>query len=113
MRMPFFMPGVPPGSERSELAALEAVVSDLRAYCRGETPTLEDLAGAPTIQGWAPFPDTSGCRLVGSILGHPHVRPGVGSTSGVVAIGRCGTWMRSRSRLWRLGPAISTDDIRG
>ncbi len=110
MSLPYFVPGIPDGESLPDLAALEALVADLRAYAEGRVPTEAELATAPLLSHWFPMPDTWSTRLAGRVVGHPRVRPGDGVTSRVYAVDRSYRWMRSYSRLWRLGPQMGADD---
>ena len=104
MTTPFFVPGVPPGTELRDLETLETLVADLRAYADGRMPSASDLRVAPLISHWHPVRDRSSCRLAGEITGHPLVGPGPGISSRIYAVDREHRWIRSYSRLWRLGP---------
>ena len=110
MSLPYFVPGIPDRESLQDLARLEALAADLRAYAEGRLPTEAELAAAPLLSHWYPTPDGSAARLAGLVEGHPQVGPGGCITSRIHAVDRSYGWMRSYSRLWRLGPPVSLND---
>lgn len=96
-------PGIPPGGEAAHVDRLQDLVDSIRRYGAGRGPTEAELAAAPVIAEWAKVPDLWAMRLLGRISGHPLIGPGAGVTSQVMAIDLAAGWMRSSSRLWRLG----------
>lgn len=98
-------PGIPPGGEAAHVDRLQDLVDSIRRYGAGWGPTAAELAAAPVIAEWTKVPDLSAMRLLGTVSGHPLIGPGAGLTSQVVAIDLTAGWMRSGTRLWRLGPS--------
>ena len=100
-------PGIPPGGEAAHVDRLQDLLDSIRWYGAGRGPTAAELAAAPGISEWTRVPDLSATRLLGRVSGHPLIGPGAGVTSRVIAIDFESGWMRSSTRLWRLGPAAN------
>lgn len=73
-----------------------------------DPPTPGELAAAPLLERWslARVDGDVGLALVGSVTGHPRLgdRPGI-VTSELVAMDPDHNWVRTRSRIYRLGRA--------
>lgn len=86
----------------STLARLETLVSDLGCFISGGMPTARELDAATLLN-----PFTSGTRtlpsLVGGNSGHPILKSRVIKTSEVWIIAPDFGWLRTYSRLYRLG----------
>ena len=80
-----------------------ALGHDLDRYRNGIMPTAEELAEAPRIDFYRPVLDTSAFRYAGITSRHPLIDGGLGMTSQVYAIAEDRTWVRTLSRVWRLG----------
>lgn len=109
--LPYHLPGLSDADGPKDLATLARLVRDLRSYAGEEGPTEEQIAAAPVLSAWFPMTDASACRFAGLIDGHPLVRPGPGMSSRVYAVDRSYRWMRSHSRLWRLGPPAKMAEL--
>lgn len=70
----------------------------------GITPSADDLAAAPYLDGWT-IDNFSllGHRVVGVVTGHPSLDDGIINTSNPMYANLDGGWMHTRSRLYRLG----------
>lgn len=104
MRTPYFIPGARRGNELDDLATLEQLVADLASYARGDGPSEKDLARAPLMRDWVTVRDHAAFRFRGEVSGHPRIGPGPGVTSRLCAVDTEQRWVRTYSRLWRLGP---------
>ena len=68
------------------------------------------LAKAPLLEDWVPTVTALGVRLVGRVSGHPLHGDSAIATSPVWFADPDGTWARSLSRYYRLGPPLRRDD---
>ena len=59
------------------------------------------------MSGWALSPIGEGLhQLVGSVAGHPAIADGICSTSAVLVMDPDKKWVRTISRLYKLGPSL-------
>ncbi|MBR1237135.1 DUF6634 family protein [Bradyrhizobium sp. AUGA SZCCT0182] len=72
------------------------------------SPTL--LAEAPLLEDWVPTVTALGVQLVGRVSDHPLHGDTVIVTSPVWFADPDGTWARTLSRSYRLGPPLRRDD---
>lgn len=112
MVTPFYLPGIPRGEEDAHVERLQLLVDTLRRYAAEGGPTPGELADAPIITAWSAVPDAVATRLLGHVTGHPIIGPGPGITARVVASDSSRGWMRSTTRLWRLGLPLTVVDRR-
>lgn len=85
---------------RQEAEKLEQLAFDLRLIAaNGGRPTLDQLAGAPTLHKWRPTIVLAGA-LTGFVEGHPKIGPGPIVTSPLYADGD--GWARTLSRFYLL-----------
>jgi hypothetical protein len=75
----------------------------------GAVPEPEVLAAAPLLDSWLvePLPGTPFFCLYGYVTGHPSIPDGMCSTSAVLHVADDDSWMRTISRIYRLGPPMS------
>lgn len=86
-----------------EIARLEAMLDELRRLRRGEHPSPDELAAAPSIDQWELSTRPAPC-IVGLIRGHPSVpQLKYAVTSDVEVINAARGYARTRSRLYVLG----------
>jgi hypothetical protein len=89
---------------------LRALADDCErlALVRPVSPIL--LAKAPLLEDWVPTVTALGVQLVGRVSGHPLQGDRVIATSPVWFADPDGTWARTLSRYYRLGPPLCRDD---
>ena len=85
---------------------LRALAHDIGRIRSGDGPLAADLAGSPWINRWRPVMTAHGIRLMGQISGHPTLGSCHGMTTQLWAADPHGSWVRSFSRFYRLGPPI-------
>jgi hypothetical protein len=86
-----------------EIARAEAYLYDLRRLRRGEHPSPDELAAAPSIDKWSLGTRFAPC-LYGFIKGHPSIRHlKLSVTSDLEVINAARGYARTRSRLYSLG----------
>lgn len=94
----------------------QAIAAGLREAGRiknGYMPTKADLTDAPILSNWMIEPLRGGVyRLVGTVSSHPSIRDGWCTTSPMLAIDPLGTWVRTVSRYYRLGPVMGDQVLR-
>ncbi|MBB3952614.1 DUF6634 family protein [Aureimonas jatrophae] len=99
----YLVPGLPVGSEGEDVLRLTRLVADLARYAGGTPPSVAELTDAPSIDDWAFVEDPSALRLSGRISGHPLIRGPTAVTSRIHGLDPNLRWVRTYSRLWRLG----------
>jgi hypothetical protein len=68
------------------------------------------LANAPLLEDWVPMVTPLGVQLVGQVSGHPlHLDRAI-VTSPIWFADPDGTWARTLSRYYSLGPPLQRDD---
>ena len=85
---------------------LANLAADLERLMTEGGPTPEELADAPILSDWKVV-DYPAVSLEGFVVGHPKLGAGHITTTQVYAVAMDGTWMRTLSRLYRLGPPLS------
>jgi len=70
------------------------------------------LQTAPVLENWVPAVTPEGLRLIGYASGHPVHGDRIVTTTPLWFADPDGSWVRSLSRFYRLGPAGNSDDIR-
>ncbi|SIN83821.1 hypothetical protein SAMN05443247_00098 [Bradyrhizobium erythrophlei] len=70
------------------------------------------LQKAPLLEDWFPTVTPLGVQLVGRVTGHPLLGDCAAATTPLWFADPDGTWARSLSRFYRLGPPLDRDDIR-
>jgi hypothetical protein len=97
------------GDIAGEISRLKHILTDLQRYALGDLPTEGELRLAPLINGWChisrPTP-----ALIGVVTGHPICRGPITMTSDIWVMARHQGWMRTSSRLWRLGTPHIRDE---
>jgi hypothetical protein len=76
---------------------------------RSVSPIL--LQKAPLLEDWFPTVTPMGVQLVGHVTGHPLRGDRPAATSPVWFADPGGTWVRTLSRYYRLGPPLRNDDV--
>jgi hypothetical protein len=89
--------------ERGLASRLRSLADDLERIRSGEAPTSAELERAPLIKNWRPVLTPLGLRLTGFVYNHPlfGTRPTI--ISQLWAADADGRWVRTLSRLYRLG----------
>lgn len=83
--------------------------TDLRNLDRGQLPSAAALANAPYMTNWRVMLDLRAC-LYGDVTGHPILSDGRHvMTSELIVDARSLGWMRTASRLYRLGRPMSPE----
>ncbi len=106
-RFPFLDPAhITPDLAR----CLRALADDCErlALSRAVSPIL--LAKAPLLEDWLPTVTPLGVQLVGRVSGHPPHGDRVIAPSPVWFADPDGTWARTLSRYYQLGPPLHRDD---
>lgn len=94
-----------------QIAALEALIADLRRIAAGQAPTAADLKDAPILNNWSHADHHQPC-LIGYVQGHPVLGSNrVIKTSGIWAGDGSKGWVRTYSRFYRLGQPRSERGI--
>ena len=88
---------------------LRSLADDIDRLRTGDAPSVEDLAEAPLIVDWHCAISPVGLRLLGFVSGHPRIGNADAMTTQVWAAGEDGTWIRTLSRFYRLGPRFHAD----
>ncbi|WP_152048508.1 DUF6634 family protein [Aureimonas psammosilenae] len=100
---PYDVPGIPPCFETRDLECLERLLADLRTYAAGQGPSSDDLEAAPLVDAWITVPDRTSIPIGGMVSSHPILPDRAAVTSRVFAMDHERRWIRTYSRLWRLG----------
>ena len=90
------------GDITGEISRIRAILSDLQRLALDDFPSDAELASAPLINGWCHMMRPAPC-LIGVVTGHPICRGPITMTSDIQVMARHQGWMRTSSRLWRLG----------
>jgi hypothetical protein len=85
-------------------AKLRVLADDLERIAAASVPTEAELANAPLLVDWRYVLSAAGLRLLGRVTGHPTLGDTDAMTSQLWAAGSDGTWIRTLSRFYRLGP---------
>jgi hypothetical protein len=72
-------------------------------FVAGIEPTDIDLTAAPLIDNWYPIHRRGVMQIFGRVVGHPRHSDGYLTTSQVLRMAEDGSWVRTRSRFYRLG----------
>ena len=70
------------------------------------------LQTAPLLEDWVPVLTAQGVHLVGQASGHPLLGDRRVITSPLWFADPAGSWVRSLSRFYRLGPPADGEDVR-
>lgn len=92
---------------------LRALADDLERMLSGGFPTDAELKGAPILSDWTPVLSLLGLRFAGVVAGHPRLGNSYAVTSQLWAADPSGHWVRTLSRLYRLGSALPDGLIQG
>lgn len=87
------------------IAKLESLARDLRRIRAGLAPSRREVALAPLLSNWALGERAATC-LIGRCHDHPIANGPVVQTSEIYALASDWTWVRTRSRLYRLGQPL-------
>jgi hypothetical protein len=85
-------------------AKLRMLADDLERIAAATAPTAAELANAPLLVDWRCVLSAAGLRLLGRVTGHPRLGDTDVMTSQLWAADSDGTWIRTLSRFYRLGP---------
>jgi hypothetical protein len=85
-------------------AKLRVLADDLERIAAATAPTAAELANAPLLVDWRCVLSAAGLRLLGRVTGHPRLGDTDVMTSQLWAADSDGTWIRTLSRFYRLGP---------
>jgi hypothetical protein len=85
-------------------AKLRVLADDLERIAACAAPTEAELGNSPLLLDWSCVVSVAGLRLVGHVTGHPRLGDTYAMTSQLWAAGSDGTWIRTLSRFYRLGP---------
>jgi hypothetical protein len=91
---------------------LRALADDCERLQSGHSISPALLQKAPLLKDWVPAMTPAGVRLAGVVTGHPVHGDRAAVTSPVWFADPKGTWVRTLSRFYRLGPPLDDDDIR-
>ncbi len=70
------------------------------------------LQKAPLLEDWVPAVTPGGVQLIGHVSGHPVHGDRVVMTTPLWFADPDGSWVRTLSRFYRLGPPANADEIR-
>ena len=107
--MSIFMPGRDTAQLAQEIEKLSTLAEDLERYL-AHGRRQDELDGAPVIDRWSAIQDPTAFRISGIMVGHPGLGSGLGLTSQVYGISQDRTWVRTLSRVWRLGRPANDDE---
>ncbi|MCK1576836.1 DUF6634 family protein [Bradyrhizobium sp. 174] len=102
-----------PAHISSDLAGrLRALADDCEQLklAQGVPPML--LRRAPLLKNWVPALTPGGVQLIGYTVGHPIHGDRMVMTTPLWWADPDGTWVRSLSRFYRLGPPAGPDEVR-
>lgn len=102
-----------PAHISSDLASqLRALADDCEQLklARAVPPML--LRRAPLLENWVPALTPGGVQLIGYTVAHPIHGDRIVMTTPLWWADPDGTWVRSLSRFYRLGPPAGPDDVR-
>jgi hypothetical protein len=69
------------------------------------------LQKAPLLEDWVPAITPQGVQLIGHVTGHPLLGDCAAATTPLWFADPNGTWVRSLSRFYRLGPPLDREDL--
>jgi len=79
-------------------------------YSRSVSPVL--LKGSPLLEDFVIAQTPFGLQLIGRVTGHPLLGDRMAATSPLWFADPDGTWIRTLSRFYRLGPPADPNDLR-
>ena len=89
---------------------LRILADDCERLALGRPVSAILLQNAPLLEDWVPVVTPLGLRLVGQVTGHPLHHDRAVATSPVWFADPDGTWARTLSRFYLLGPPLQHDD---
>ena len=88
---------------------IQWALDDLRRIQAGYVPTDAELSRAPTLEAWASAVGDGYLSVAGVVTGHPKILDGHPCvTSPVVAVADDDRWVRTLSRLYKLGRPLAS-----
>lgn len=105
------IPFLDPARIEPDLACrLRTLADDCERLALGRKVLPILLAKAPLLEDWVPTVTALGVQLVGRVSGHPLHGDSAIVTSPLWFADPDGTWARTLSRYYRLGPPLHRDD---
>jgi hypothetical protein len=90
---------------------LRALADDCDRLERGRSVSPALLQKAPLLEDWVPAITPQGVQLIGHVTGHPLLGDCAAATTPLWFADPNGTWVRSLSRFYRLGPPLDREDL--